>query len=139
MGDMPYAIQGKRIRQLRQDAGLTQEEMVDRLRGLVDAVNQSHLSQVERGERGLTPETLAAVATVLETSIDYLMGITDDPTPRGNMEEQVILVERDPERREYLQRIFAGIERMAPERRAEYYRTIGLLYRGLAADSQKPR
>lgn len=129
-----YGIRGERVRQLRMDAGLTQEEMVARLHAIVGAVNQSHLSQVERGERGLTPETLAAVATVLETSTDYLLGITDDPTPRGNMEEQVILVERDPERREYLQRIFAGVERMSSAKRAEYYRTIGMLYKGFMLD-----
>ena len=127
---MDLRLRGDRIRQLRNDMGMTQAEMVVRLQKLVGAVNQSHLSQVERGERGLAPDTLAAVAVVLETSTDYLVGLTDDPTTHGNMEEQVILVERDPIRREYLQRIFAGIERMTSDQRAEYYRAIGALYRG---------
>ena len=127
---MDLRLRGDRIRQLRKDMGMTQADMVDRLQKLVGAVNQSHLSQVERSERGLAPDTLAAVAVVLETSTDYLVGLTDDPTTHGNMEEQVILVERDPIRREYLQRIFAGIERMAADQRAEYYRAIGALYRG---------
>lgn len=127
---MNLKLRGDRIRQLRNDQGMTQADMVARLQKLVGAVNQSHLSQVERGERGLAPETLAAVAVVLETSTDFLVGLTDDPTTHGNMEEQVILVERDPIRREYLQRIFSGIERMPSDQRAEYFRAIGALYRG---------
>lgn len=134
---MTYGLKGERIRQLRIDMGMTQADMADQLQKLVGAVNQSHLSQVERGERGLAPETLAAVAVLLETSTDYLVGLTDDPSQAGNMEEQVILVERDPERRSYLQRIFAGIERMAPDQRAEYYRAIGALYRGYNSSPPK--
>lgn len=119
------------MRRLRIDMGMTQEDMVVRLRALVDAVNQSHLSQVERGARGLTPETLGAVATVLETSADYLIGLTDDPIPHGSMEEQVVIVERDPARRDYLQRLFARIERMPAEQRGEYYRTMEVILRGM--------
>lgn len=128
--NMDYKLRGERIKRLRMDMGMTQADMVEKLQKLVGAVNQSHLSQVERGERGLAPETLAAVAVVLETSTDYLVGLTDDPTPQGNMEEQVILVERNQINREYLQRIFAGVGKMTPEQRAEYYRAIGALYRG---------
>lgn len=117
--------------------GMTQEDMVGRIRTLVGAVNQSHLSQVERGERGLAPDTLAAVAIVLETSSDYLIGLTDDPMPHGDVDDQVIIVERDPARREYLQRILSGIERMPAEKRAEYYRAMELLYRGMASSRQE--
>lgn len=133
-----YGLKGDRVRRLRIDMGMTQEDMVARLRALVDAVNQSHLSQVERGERGLTPETLGAVATVLETSADYLIGLTDDPLQHGSMDDQVIIVERDPVRREFLQHLFARIERMPAEHRNEYYRIMDVTLRGMSNTRPDP-
>jgi len=44
--------------------------------------DQGYVSRLERGEiTEITVRTLARLAQALTVSIDYLMGLTDDPTP----------------------------------------------------------
>ena len=129
---MENRIRGERIRRLREDLGMSQGDLSAILEKTVPGTNQSHVSQVERGEKGFRVETLAACALALQTSMDYLVGLTDDPTAREDMAEQVILVEKDPERREYLQRMFSAMERLTPEERDTYWRTLQALYTGVA-------
>lgn len=129
---MDYKLRGERIRSLREDLGMTQGDLASVLEKTVPGTNQSHVSQVERGEKGFRAETLAACAVALGTSMDYLMGLTDDPTAREDMAEQVILVEKDPERREYLQRMFTAIEKLSKAERERYYTTLQALYAGVA-------
>lgn len=130
---MTHTIQGKRVKRLRLDLNMGQNELVAAL--VTEGVNigQSHLSLIERGDRNAGVEVLAALATVLQTSSDYLLGLTDDPTPYSDMENQVILVEKDEERRAMLQRLFSTLERLPPEIRAGYYAMLHTLYTGIAA------
>ena len=93
---MENRIRGERIRRLREDLGMSQGDLSAILEKTVPGTNQSHVSQVERGEKGFRVEALAACALALQTSMDYLVGLTDDPTAREDMAEQVILVEKDP-------------------------------------------
>lgn len=65
----------KRIRDLREDKDLTQKELANYLN-----VSQKSYSRYERGERTITPEILSQLATFHETSVDYLLGRTDDKT-----------------------------------------------------------
>ncbi len=46
------------------------------------------VSLVERGERSLRLDGLANAARELKVSLDYLMGLTDDPTPAAKLTEQ---------------------------------------------------
>lgn len=136
---MEYRIQGDRIRALREGMGLSQSELAALIVRDLPGVNQSQISQVERGAAGLRAESLAVIARTLETSTDYLLGLTDDPTQRDRMGNAVILVESVPERRELLQRLFAAIGNLPPELRDRYVETLVVLYRGIAAAAANER
>ncbi len=61
-----------RIRDLREDADLTQEEVATYL-----CVKQNTYSQYENGKRQLPLECLVALAKLYNTSTDYILGLTD--------------------------------------------------------------
>jgi transcriptional regulator with XRE-family HTH domain len=126
-------IQPQRLRQLREEMGLTQTELAKRVYSAQGGLNQSAIAQVERGVSGFKAETLGEIADVLGTSIDYLLGRTDDPMPYSDVEEQIILVEKDATRRELLQRLFAAIQRLPEQQRQEYVDALQLLYSGVVA------
>ena len=65
-----------RIRNLREDKDLTQEQV-----GKAIGVSQRTYAYYESGKRMVTPEALCALATLHKTSVDYLLERTDDPTP----------------------------------------------------------
>ena len=126
-------IQPIRLRQLREEMGLTQAAMSKMVYADKGGLNQSAIAQVERGMTGFKAETLGEVADVLGTSTDYLLGRTNDPTPYSDVEEQIVLSEKDPERRELLQRLFSAIERLPEQQRREYVDALILLYSGVVA------
>lgn len=65
-----------RLRQLRRARGYTQVKMQ-----LLTGIDQSDYSKLENGKRYYTFEQLKRIAIVLDTSMDYLAGLTDDPKP----------------------------------------------------------
>lgn len=69
-----------RIRDLREDADLTQQYVADYL-----ACNQSYYSKCERGVHKLHLEDAVKLAQLYKTSVDYLVGLTDarEPYPKS--------------------------------------------------------
>lgn len=65
-----------RIRDLREDNDLTQQQVADYLH-----IRQNTYSQYENGHRQLPIDVLIALASLYKTSIDYLLGITDQKIP----------------------------------------------------------
>ncbi len=65
-----------RIRDLREDADLTQSDVAKLLN-----VRQNTYSQYENGQRQIPIPMLIALAKYYETSVDYLLGLTDVKTP----------------------------------------------------------
>lgn len=65
-----------RIRGLREDSGLTQTEIA-RLLGM----SQTGYSKYETGENDIPTSILIALAKLHQTSIDYLLGLTDVQVP----------------------------------------------------------
>ncbi len=65
-----------RIRNLREDKDLTQKQVADYLH-----VAQRTYSRYENGEHGIPTDVLVELALYHNTSIDYLVEITDDPNP----------------------------------------------------------
>ena len=65
-----------RIRDLREDADLTQQQVAEIL-----MCDQSLYSKYERGERQLPLAAAVQLAVFYKTSMDYLVGLTDDPAP----------------------------------------------------------
>ena len=64
-----------RIRDLREDNDLTQQQISKTL-----LCDQSLYSKYERGERDIPIALLIKLADYYNTSIDYLVGRTDNPT-----------------------------------------------------------
>ncbi len=65
-----------RIRDLREDADLTQKELAEYL-----LCDQSLYSKYEREERVLPLEYAVKLAQFYHTSVDYLLGLTSVRTP----------------------------------------------------------
>ena len=66
----------KRIRDLREDSDLTQQQMADML-----FINRRTYSSYEVGSRSIPVEILGKIADIFDTSIDYLVGRTDNKKP----------------------------------------------------------
>lgn len=64
----------KRIRDLREDRDLTQKELAKAL-----SCSQQVYSNYELGQRDIPTELLIRLARFYGTSIDYLLGESDDP------------------------------------------------------------
>ncbi len=67
-----------RLRQLREDRGLTQSAVADALN-----CDQSLYSKYERGGRSLPLDLAVKLAQVYGVSLDYLVGLTEDPAPKA--------------------------------------------------------
>lgn len=66
----------ERIRNLREDNDLTQQDMADKL-----FINRRTYSSYEIGERGIPIEVLSSIADIFNTSTDYLIGRTNVKKP----------------------------------------------------------
>lgn len=124
-------LQGDRLRRLRETMGLTQAEAAARLTAAGSGINQAFLSQVERGEKSVSLETLVALAKLFAVSTDYLLGQTDDPASHQEGNEAASLVEADPAQRAALQQVFAGVERLPDDLRRDFYNALQLVYLGV--------
>ncbi len=65
-----------RIRDLREDRDLTQKEIADLLH-----IKQNTYSQYENGHRQIPVDALIKLAQFYNTSVDYLLGRTDERKP----------------------------------------------------------
>ena len=66
----------ERIRNLREDADLTQAQLGKRIN-----IPQRTYAYYESGERMIPPQVLVALAQFYNVSVDYLLGLTDQKTP----------------------------------------------------------
>ena len=62
-----------RLRELRKERGFTQIKMQ-----MLTGIDQSDYSKLETGKRYYTFEQLKKLALALDTSMDYLAGLTDE-------------------------------------------------------------
>ena len=69
-----------RMKELREAKGLTQLQMQ-----MLTGIDQSDYSKIESGRRNLSFGQCRRVALALDTSMDYLAGLTDqsEPYPRA--------------------------------------------------------
>lgn len=75
-------IYAQRIRGLRDHYGFSQEQLAE-----LTGVSQNQISRYERGANDPTGEVLIALAKALNTSVDFILGITNDPTPLKDLTE----------------------------------------------------
>lgn len=67
---------GARVRSLREHKQWSQEDLA----GASD-LQRPHISLIENNERTPGAESLTKLANALQTSTDYLLGLTDNPSP----------------------------------------------------------
>ena len=65
-----------RLKELRREKGYTQIRMQ-----MLTGIDQSDYSKLESGKRYFTFEQCRRIAVALDTSMDYLAGLTDEKTP----------------------------------------------------------
>ncbi len=73
----------QRLKELRLKRRYTQVKMQ-----MLTGIDQSDYSKIEQGKRYYTFEQCRKIAIALNTSMDYLAGLTDEqkPYPRSNIE-----------------------------------------------------
>ncbi len=65
-----------RLKELRKEKGFTQIKIQ-----MLTGIDQSDYSKLESGKRYFTFEQCRKLAIALDTSMDYLAGLTDDKNP----------------------------------------------------------
>lgn len=73
-----------RLRELREDSDLTQTEIAQ-----IFNMSQTGYSKYETGENDIPISILVSAALFFDTSIDYLVGLTDEKQPyeRGSRQK----------------------------------------------------
>ena len=66
----------QRIRDLREDRDLMQKDLAAYLK-----CTQVCYSNSEMGKRDIPTDVLKALAIYYDTSVDYILGLTDEPKP----------------------------------------------------------
>ncbi len=64
------------MRRLRKERNYSQVKMQ-----MLTGIDQSDYSKIETGRRNMTFEQCRRIALALDTSMDFLAGLTDDPAP----------------------------------------------------------
>ncbi|KYH31535.1 MAG: helix-turn-helix domain-containing protein [Moorella sp. (in: firmicutes)] len=108
---------GKRIKELREKIGLTQEELAERVQ-----ISRSALANYESGYREPKGDILVRFAKALNTSTDFLLGneVKIDKTKKYELDEATRLFARlsglTPEGREKVLRELEWIEELERKR-----------------------
>lgn len=71
-------IFGKRLKQIRTARGLSQKTIAENA-----GITAAQVSRYEAGLQSPTEDAIRRIAQFLEVSADYLLGLTDDPAPKG--------------------------------------------------------
>ncbi|MBO4931966.1 MAG: helix-turn-helix transcriptional regulator [Clostridia bacterium] len=76
------AVQYPRLRDLREDFEMTQEQVANYL-----DIKRQQYSRYEIGINDIPTRILIRLAYLYNTSIDYLLGMTNNPKPYKDIEE----------------------------------------------------
>jgi transcriptional regulator with XRE-family HTH domain len=78
-------IVGERVTLLRRRKGLTQPELAHQA-----GMGITTLNRVENAHASMTMEKVVALAKILGTSTDYLLGLSDDPGKESEFEAAAV-------------------------------------------------
>lgn len=86
---------GDRLRQIRENKGISQAELARKA-----DISRSLYNKYERTNTQPSTDILLALAKELDTSIDYLLGNTDDPTPpnKDKFDNKALIYQRKKSR-----------------------------------------
>lgn len=98
---------GKRLYKLRKAAGLSQKELGEQL-----AVSHHTISSYEKDKSDPNDEIKVKLARYFNVSVDYLVGMIDEPYPSWRSANIVVLPDNiTPEQRELLSEFIAFLSR----------------------------
>lgn len=84
-------IRGERVRELRERRGYSREKLA-----MIINIGVAQVARYERGENDATGDIIERLATLFNVSTDYLLGLTDNPTPSAlqglNEKESAVLL-----------------------------------------------
>lgn len=78
----------KRLKDLREDNDKKQSEIAKILK-----ITQQQYSLYEKGKRTIPVEYLIELAKTYEVSTDYILGLTNDPTPKWTIKNYINNIE----------------------------------------------
>lgn len=84
-------IIGKRISMMRRERNINQQTLANELREFTNGtweVTAINISSYETGNRNPTLENLIVLARYFNTTVDYMVGLTDDPYTSGEAVEK---------------------------------------------------
>lgn len=116
----PLSDFGKRLRSLRRRAGMSQEALSIAISNAIkgkDTYTQSYISNLESSMASYLPsvQALRAIAIALDTSTDYLLGLTNDDLPHGNLDDQVVVTVEDPQEKAMIQEAMKALANASPD------------------------
>lgn len=97
-------------------------------------IHQTHVSALKRGTKLPSVPLLVSLVKVLDSNLDYVVGLTDDDKPASDLEDQVVVGVRDPEERQLLQNILDLVQAMPRQEQGFVLEVISRL-----ANQNKPR
>lgn len=106
----------ERLKASREKLGITMAEASRRLN-----LSKIGYCRYEYGERVPSPQTVEIIAQCFHTSADYLVGVTDDPTPT-----QIVVDRNDNPELFTLIEMCQNTDSKQLERVIEYYKNMGL-------------
>lgn len=111
---------GIRIKKLREDMKMSQDELAVRL----GYKHRSSVNKIELGQRNLTQSKIKAIADALDTTPAYIMGWTDplDAVDPGQLADMIMT---DPVLIDHVQTLHS----LTHDHRCQVYDLIDLLYK----------
>jgi transcriptional regulator with XRE-family HTH domain len=76
-------------------------------------ISQPYYSELENGVKMPSARILPALALAFETNVSYLLGMTDDPNPASDLEDQVTIGVSDDQERHRLQQILENLRNVS--------------------------
>jgi len=112
----------ERLKELRNERGVSQQELANRVKeylGEEGQAYQSYIGNMEDSKKSALPsvQALRAIAVILETNTDYLLGLTTDSRPTGDVDDQVVVVVEDPDERRIVQEVAEALARANKDER----------------------
>ena len=89
-------MRGDRLADARRRAGLSQKALADRMN---TSITRQGIGNVEQGRSGILMASAVEAARILDVSLDYLTGLTDNPAPAQWLDRTVRKLQRVETRR----------------------------------------